>query len=486
MPGKRPQARVHESPQVDVEGLAQPAGAFGDLERRESVDVDVRRGRLHGPGDVDVVVAVEVGMDAALQAHLGGADVPGLAHALGNVVEREQIGRAPQVQRQRSLREPAEAALERADVGVVDVAVADERDDVADGHRSQLVGELRDGADLRTAGLEQRHELVDAGFLAEPHAVEHLADIAGVAGAARQARAMSRTRRRLRAKRSLAAEQYFRLDVRAGVPRRRPTTDEHHFGAVADVADLADVLRKDGAGIVAPESFGVAAIEDREAHALVEPPLRVERELRVHRQPGCQREAFCLRHLAQAVECRPRPLGIDVIGRHRRHATPVVDARVEQQPEVVAQVGRRLHMNVGRQQHTRQRDGIEILVRRERRRVVHRGAFLREEVLHDDLLHMSVPRVRLRDRDERFSAVAPVLADADEDPCRERDGRRPGGFERRESPVGGLVGRTSMAVEVVAERLDHHPLAGADRPQLRELVGEQRARVGMGQQACLA
>jgi hypothetical protein len=423
-------------------------------------------------------------MDAALQAHLGGADVPGLAHALGNVVEREQIGRAPEVQRERSLREPAEAALERADVGVVDVAVADERDDVADGHRSQLVGELCDGADLWTAGPEQRHELVDAGFLAEPHAVEHLADIAGVAGAAGQARAMS-TRRRLRAKRSLGAEQYFRLDVRSGVPRRRPATDEHHFGAVADVADLPDVLRKDGAGVVASESFRVAAIEDREAHALVEPPLRVERELRVHRQPGCQRESFRLRHLAQALECRPRPLRIDVIGRHGRHATPVVDARVEQHPEVVAQVGWRLHMNVGRQQHTRQRDGIDILVRRERRRVVHRGAFLREEVLHDYLLHMSVPRVRLRDRDERFSAVAPVLADADEDPCRERNGRRPRGFERRESPVGGLVGRTSMAVEVVAERLDHHSLAGADRPQLGELVGEQRARVGMGQQACL-
>ena len=49
--------------------------------------VDVGGGLLHGPGDVDVVVAVEVGVDAALQADLGGAELGGLARALGDVVE---------------------------------------------------------------------------------------------------------------------------------------------------------------------------------------------------------------------------------------------------------------------------------------------------------------------------------------------------------------------------------------------------------------
>ena len=71
--GQRAQAGVHQPPEVVGERLAEPLGALGDLERGEAVDVDVGRRLLHGPGDVDVVVAVEVGMDAALQAHLGGA-----------------------------------------------------------------------------------------------------------------------------------------------------------------------------------------------------------------------------------------------------------------------------------------------------------------------------------------------------------------------------------------------------------------------------
>ena len=59
--------------QVVAQRHVEPAGAFGHLERGEAVHVDLGRDLLHGPGDVDVVVAVEVGMDAALQAHLGRA-----------------------------------------------------------------------------------------------------------------------------------------------------------------------------------------------------------------------------------------------------------------------------------------------------------------------------------------------------------------------------------------------------------------------------
>ena len=61
--------------QVVGQRLAEALGALGDLEGGEAVDVDVGRGLVHRPGDVDVVVAVEVGVDAALQAHLGGAEV---------------------------------------------------------------------------------------------------------------------------------------------------------------------------------------------------------------------------------------------------------------------------------------------------------------------------------------------------------------------------------------------------------------------------
>jgi len=44
----------------------------------ETVHVDRRCDRLHRARDVDVVVAVEVGVNAALQAYLGGAALDGL------------------------------------------------------------------------------------------------------------------------------------------------------------------------------------------------------------------------------------------------------------------------------------------------------------------------------------------------------------------------------------------------------------------------
>ena len=94
VPGSVRRPGVHEPPQVVGERLAEPLGALGDLERGEPVDVDVRRGVLHRPGDVDVVVAVEVGVDAALQAHLGGAELDASTDPSGDVVEREQVGRA--------------------------------------------------------------------------------------------------------------------------------------------------------------------------------------------------------------------------------------------------------------------------------------------------------------------------------------------------------------------------------------------------------
>ena len=88
---QRPQPGVHQPPQVVGERLAQPPGPLGDLERGEAVDVDVGHGLLHRPGDVDVVVAVEAGVDAALEAHLGGAERPGLGDRSGDVVERQQV-----------------------------------------------------------------------------------------------------------------------------------------------------------------------------------------------------------------------------------------------------------------------------------------------------------------------------------------------------------------------------------------------------------
>ena len=70
-------------------------------------------------------------------------------------------------------------------------------------------------------------------------------------------------------------------------------------------------------------------------------------------------------------------------------------------------------------------------------------------------------------------------------PGGERNGELAGGLERGEAPLGRLVGRAAVAVEIGPQRLDHHPLRGAHRSQRRELVGEQRAGVGVGEQAGL-
>ena len=167
---------VLQPQQVVGERHVEPARTFGDLERGEPVHVDLRRDLLHRARDVDVVVAVEVGMDAALQAHLGRAALDGFDHPPLHLLHLEQVRLAAQVERERTLRERAEPALERAHVRVVDVAVADERDLVADDLAAELVGDLGDPHDLGPARAEQRDDLVDADLFAGEHAVEHFAD----------------------------------------------------------------------------------------------------------------------------------------------------------------------------------------------------------------------------------------------------------------------------------------------------------------------
>ena len=173
--GQRAQTGVAQAGQVGGQRLVEPPGPLGHLQGGEPVDVHVGHRVLHRPGHVDVVVAVEAGVDAALQAHLGGPELGGLDGAPGDVVEGEQVRRAPQVQRQRALGEAAEAALEGAHVGVVDVAVVHEGDGVAHHLATQLVGHLGHRRHLGTPGREQGDDLVDAHFLAHQHAGQHLA-----------------------------------------------------------------------------------------------------------------------------------------------------------------------------------------------------------------------------------------------------------------------------------------------------------------------
>src|ERR1019366_512838 len=129
----------------------------------------------------EVVVAVEVRVDATLKADLGGTGVLCLHDAPGDLVELEQVGAATKVQRQRTFGERAELALERADVCVVDVPVHHEGDHIADRPSPQLVRDFGDRDDFATPGGEQLDDLVLADLLTSERALEHFAH--GSAGA---------------------------------------------------------------------------------------------------------------------------------------------------------------------------------------------------------------------------------------------------------------------------------------------------------------
>src|SRR5207247_2076981 len=84
------------------------------------------RTRWHGPlhrlADLDIGVAGEGRMDAALEADLDRAPLPGLLRPPCDLVDRDEVRRPAQVLREPPLREGAEPAAEVADVRVVDVA----------------------------------------------------------------------------------------------------------------------------------------------------------------------------------------------------------------------------------------------------------------------------------------------------------------------------------------------------------------------------
>ena len=148
----------------------------------------------------------------------------------------EQVGVAAQVERERALGEGAEPALEGADVGVVDVAVDDEGDVVADDVRRSCVGHLGHGAGPRAPGREEGDDLVLADLLA-------------------RASPRPAPRRPHR-----AAVRARCADGAPAVASRRPP--EHHASSRA-------------------RPFGVGASSTGEAERRVEPALGVER-----RTPG--------------------------------------------------------------------------------------------------------------------------------------------------------------------------------------------------------
>ena len=394
-----------------------------------------------GPDDLQVVVAVELGVDAALQADLGGPHGLGLGHPVGDVAELEQVRRTPQVERQRPLGEGAELALEGADVGVVDVPVGHVGDLVAHDVVAELVGHLGHGPHLGAAGAEQGDDLVLVDRLSGQHRVEHLGDRTADGGQGDHLGSGGGGRHRQRGK------EFRRRELAARRPR-----------------------------VVATETFGVGCVEHRESEGRIEPGGRLEGELGVDGEPGGQHMTGGLGGGPQDPECRPGPLRVDVVGGDRGHASPVVDAGLDQRAELVGQVGRRLQVDVGRQDQAGRGDGPQEFVARAGRVAVHRRPGLGQEVLDDHLLDVAVAGVAGRDGLERVDPVLAGLADPHQQAGGERDGQLAGCIQGGQSAGRHLVGGRAVGVEVGVGRLDHHPLAGRHGPQGGEVLGRAGPR----------
>ena len=305
---------------------------------------------------------------------------------------------------------------------------------------AQVVGHLGDQADLGAPGAEEGHDLRCTHLLAQPDAGQDLGYGAAPVG-----------------------------DV---APRRRRTAEQQRGRLLTARAPRG----------VAGQALGVGGVEDAEAQRWVQPALGVEDERRVDGQPRGERVPGRLGGPAEHVERRPGPLRVHVVGGDGGHAAPVVDACVQQGDEIVGEVRGSLDVDLAREHQACRRDGPLQVLGRAGLGARHGGAGLGEEVLDDDLLDVAVAGVRGGDGPQRRQLPGPVVPDPHQDPRGEGDGQLAGGLERGQPSCRVLVGRAPVRSQALGERLDHGALAGRDGAQPGQLVGEQRARVGVGEQ----
>ncbi len=258
----------------------------------------------------------------------------------------------------------------------------------------------------------------------------------------------------------------------AETPPRRGR--DHDAGGPSDVP-----MNHSSAGPRQAEPVGGGV--DRRHRRRIEPGVRIAQVRRVDGESRQQRQARRGGGAAEPLQLGPRRLGVDVVGRHRRDAAPVVDARLEQPRElVVGEVRRRLQRHLGRQDQPRHRDRPQVVVERRLRRRRHLRVRLGAEVLDDHLLQVAVPHVQLAQREQRLDPLGARLADPDQDPARVRDPQPAGALDRVEPDVGQLVGRAEVRHPALRQprrgRLQHDPLRRRRRAQRGQLVVGEDAR----------
>ena len=120
----------------------------------------------------------------------------------------------------------------------------------------------------------------------------------------------------------------------------------------------------------------------------------------------------------------------------------------------------------------------------------HPGARFGPEILDDDFLDVPVALVQIAQRQQRLDALAPGLADADQNAAGERHRRFPGVANGFEPHLRVLVGRAEMRAAAPAQALgralQHDPLRHRNPTQPVEIGSSHDAGVQVRQQAGFA
>ena len=256
---------------------------------------------MHRAGDVDVEVAVEARVDAALQADLGGAELRtprGTRSAISSRVSRYGVPR--RLSDSGPLEKPQKRALEGAHVGVVDVAVDHVGDVVADGAaRSSSAS----SATAATSGPRAANSVVSASSSRRSP----------------PAAASSTSRDRAAAPRRVPGSSTCGVVSAPEYQRGRAAADLHDLGAGADVGGRRGAARaRSRPGSSRPRPSASERSSTGKRSRVVEPALGSQR-----RTPGRWSAAAPARSprasvaVTQHVQRRPGALGVDVVGGDR-------------------------------------------------------------------------------------------------------------------------------------------------------------------------
>lgn len=173
----------------------------------------------------------------------------------------------------------------------------------------------------------------------------------------------------------------------------------------------------------------------------VEPGFAALDELRVDAEAFAQLEAGGGGPLGQFLDPRPGALGVDVVDGDGGDAAPVVDAGGDE-PLVlgVDEVGRGLEAGGGAHDEPGDGDGGDQVVQLGVGHPAHGRVRLGAEVLDDQFLDRVVRAGHAPQREERFGALLDGLADAEEQPARERHGGPARVLQDAQAHGGVLVG----------------------------------------------